>query len=234
MTKDEALAKEVIDVDEPMANEFDHSIERETINFIALYQPEARTLRSVYMYAKIGTDLERLADHGVNIAESAQYLIARPDIKPYIDIPRMSDEARKMLADAMTAFSTQNTRLAIDVVERDDIVDQLGNQILRELLTYMMADPSTIDRVAPDPVCQRQPRARRRPGDQYRRGRRLCHHRAPHPTQPPQQGGTRQAALMDLVVVRRNMFCRMGDSSRECYSSCHRAILRHTEIEVCP
>jgi len=146
VTKDEALAREVIDVDEPMANEFDHSIERETINFIALYQPEARTLRSVYMYAKIGTDLERLADHGVNIAESAQYLIVRPDIKPYIDIPRMSEEARKMLADAMTAFSTQNTRLAIDVVERDDIVDQLDQQVLRELLTYMMADPTTIDR----------------------------------------------------------------------------------------
>ncbi len=146
VTKDEALAREVIDVDEHMANDFDHSIERETINFIALYQPEARTLRSVYMYAKIGTDLERLADHGVNIAESAQYLITRPDIKPYIDIPRMSDEAQKMLADAMTAFSTQDTRLAINVVERDDIVDQLGNQILRELLTYMMADPTTIDR----------------------------------------------------------------------------------------
>ena len=146
VTKDEALAREVIDVDEPMANEFDHSIERETINFIALYQPEARTLRSVYMYAKIGTDLERLADHGVNIAESAQYLIVRPDIKPYIDIPCMSEEARKMLADAMTAFSTQNTRLAIDVVERDDIVDQLDQQVLRELLTYMMADPTTIDR----------------------------------------------------------------------------------------
>ena len=146
VTKDEALAKEVIEVDEPNANEFDHTIERETINFIALYQPEAHTLRHVYMYAKIGTDLERLADHGVKIAESAEYLIARPDIKPYIDIPRMSEEARKMLADAMTAFSTQNTRLAIDVVERDDIVDNLSQQILRELLTYMMADPSTIDR----------------------------------------------------------------------------------------
>jgi len=146
VTKDEALAKEVIDVDEPMANDFDHAIERETINFIALYQPEARTLRSVYMYSKIGTDLERLADHGVKIAESAEYLIARPDIKPYVDIPRMSEEARKMLADAMTAFSTQNTRLAIAVVERDDIVDNLSQQILRELLTYMMADPSTIDR----------------------------------------------------------------------------------------
>jgi phosphate transport system protein len=146
VTKDEALAREVIDVDEPMANEFDHAIERETINFIALYQPEARTLRSVYMYSKIGTDLERLADHGVKIAESAQYLIARPDIKPYIDVPRMSEEAQKMLADAMTAFSTQDTRLAINVVERDDTVDQLGNQIFRELLTYMMADPTTIDR----------------------------------------------------------------------------------------
>ena len=85
-------------------------------------------------------------DHGVNIAQSAAYLIARPDIKPYIDLPRMSEEAQKMLADAMNAFSTHNTRLAIDVVERDDVVDHLGEQILRELLTYMMADPTTIDR----------------------------------------------------------------------------------------
>lgn len=146
VTKDETLLKEIVEVDEPRANEFDHTIERETINFIALYQPEAQTLRNVYMYAKIGTDLERLADHGVNIAQSAGYLIARPDIKPYIDLPRMSDEAQKMLADAMNAFSTHNTRLAIDVVERDDIVDHLGEQILRELLTYMMADPTTIDR----------------------------------------------------------------------------------------
>jgi phosphate transport system protein len=146
VAKDEALAREVIEVDEPRANEFDHTIERETINFIALYQPEAQTLRNVYMYAKIGTDLERLADHGVNIAESAQYLIVRPDIKPYIDLPRMSEEAQKMLADAMTAFSTHNTGLAIDVVERDNIVDHLDEQILRELLTYMMADPVTIDR----------------------------------------------------------------------------------------
>jgi len=146
VAKDETLVREVIEVDEPRANEFDHTIERETINFIALYQPEAQTLRNVYMYAKIGTDLERLADHAVNIAQSAGYLIARPDIKPYIDLPRMSQESAKMLADAMTAFSTQNTSLAINVVERDDIVDQLEQQILRELLTYMMADPSTIDR----------------------------------------------------------------------------------------
>lgn len=145
-TKDEALAREVVDVDEPQANEYDHAIERETINFIALYQPEARVLREVYMYAKIGSDLERLADHSVNIARSALYLIPRPDIKPYIDLPRMSEEARHMLADAMTAFSTHNTRLAIEVVGRDDTVDNLQQQILRELLTYMMADPGTIDR----------------------------------------------------------------------------------------
>ncbi len=146
VTKDESLAREVIEVDERQANEFDHTIERETINFIALYQPEAQMLRSVYMYSKIGSDLERLADHGVNIAESTQYLIERPDIKPYIDIPRMSEEAQKMLANAMTAFSTRNTSLAIDVVENDDVVDHLGEQIFRELLTYMMADPTTIDR----------------------------------------------------------------------------------------
>jgi len=146
VTKDESLVRDVIEVDEPRANELDHTIERETINFIALYQPEAKTLRNIYMYAKIGSDLERLADHGVNIAESARYLIERPDIKPYIDLPRMSEEAQKMLANAMTAFSEQNAGLAIDVVEQDDVVDHLGEQILRELLTYMMADPTTIDR----------------------------------------------------------------------------------------
>ncbi len=146
ITKNEKLAREVVEADEPKANEFDHTIERETINFIALYQPEAQTLRSVYMYSKIGTDLERLADHGVNIAQSALYLIPRPDIKPYIDLPRMSEESRKMLADAMSAFSTHNTQLAIDVCRRDTTIDQLDQQILRELLTYMMADPSTIDR----------------------------------------------------------------------------------------
>ena len=144
--KDPALARQVIEVDELAANEYDHTIERETINFIALYQPEARMLRDVYMYAKIGSDLERLADHAVNIAQSAQYLIERPDIKPYVDIPRMSEQSQRMLADAMTAFSTQNTGLALDVVERDDTVDSLSQQVLRELLTYMMADPSTIDR----------------------------------------------------------------------------------------
>ncbi|HNW85186.1 MAG TPA: phosphate signaling complex protein PhoU [Candidatus Cryosericum sp.] len=146
VAKDPALARQVIEVDELAANEYDHAIERETINFIALYQPEARMLRSVYMYAKIGSDLERLADHAVNIAESAEYLIERPDIKPYVDIPRMSEQSQTMLADAMTAFSTQNTGLALDVVERDDTVDSLSQQVLRELLTYMMADPTTIDR----------------------------------------------------------------------------------------
>lgn len=146
VAKDPGLARQVIQVDELAANEYDHAIERETINFIALYQPEARMLRSVYMYAKIGSDLERLADHAVNIAESAEYLIERPDIKPYVDIPRMSEQSQTMLADAMTAFSTQNTGLALDVVERDDTVDSLSQQVLRELLTYMMADPTTIDR----------------------------------------------------------------------------------------
>jgi len=82
VAKDPALARQVIEVDEPAANEYDHTIERETINFIALYQPEARMLRDVYMYAKIGSDLERLADHAVNIAQSAQYLIERPTLSP--------------------------------------------------------------------------------------------------------------------------------------------------------
>ncbi|HBE44144.1 MAG TPA: phosphate transport system regulatory protein PhoU, partial [Deltaproteobacteria bacterium] len=91
-------------------------------------------------------DLERVADHAVNIAESSLFLIERPFVKPFIDVPRMAQESIGMLKDSIDAFVKESSQLAYDVCGRDSIVDFLEEQILRELITYMASDPSTIER----------------------------------------------------------------------------------------
>ena len=87
-----------------------------------------------------------MADHAVNIAESAIYLIERPAVKPLLDTPRMAEETVSMVNDSLLAFVNEDAVLAKQVCERDNIVDGLANQILRELITYMSSDPSTIER----------------------------------------------------------------------------------------
>ncbi len=95
---------------------------------------------------KINADLERIGDQAVNIAESVLVLIPQPPLKPLIDIPRMAEIAEKMIRDALDAFVKKDAELARDVLRRDDEVDELKDQVFRELLTYMMADPGTIQR----------------------------------------------------------------------------------------
>jgi phosphate transport system protein len=96
--------------------------------------------------AKIGTDLERIGDLAVNIAERTFDLLKQPQLKPLIDIPRMADLAQGMVHEALDAYVRGDETLAREVCERDDQVDQLNNQIFRELLTYMIEDPTTITR----------------------------------------------------------------------------------------
>ena len=146
LTKQKELLKEVIEKDEPFANEEEIKIEEMCITTIAKFEPKAKLLREVLMVLKINNDLERIGDHAVNIADSGLYLIERPKVKPYIDLPRMSDEAIGMLKDSIDAFINEDAKLAKDVCERDDIVDNLRNQISRELITYMLQDPTTIER----------------------------------------------------------------------------------------
>jgi phosphate transport system protein len=98
------------------------------------------------MIMKINNDLERIGDHAVNIAEKTIYLADKPPVKPLIDIPRMADKAIQMLQESLDAFVNKDAQLAIDVCKRDDEVDALEPQIVRELVTYMIADPQTIDR----------------------------------------------------------------------------------------
>lgn len=144
--KNRSLLKEVVDVMEPRANACEIDIDEQCITVIAQFQPKARVLRTVLMIMQINKDLERMGDHAVNIAESAQFLIDRPQVKPLIDTPRMAGLSINMLKDSITSFIDENPTLAQSVFERDNDVDQLGEQILRELITFMTSDPTTIER----------------------------------------------------------------------------------------
>ena len=146
VNRDAALAEKVVEVDEDRVNHLENEIEDAAINLMALYQPEASNLRTIAMIIKINSDLERLGDHAVNIAEAAQYLIPRPAVKPLIDLPRMSEFAITMLKDSLNSFTRADADLAYSVCGRDSVVDSLKDQITRELVTHMTSDASTIDR----------------------------------------------------------------------------------------
>ncbi|MBM4081983.1 MAG: phosphate signaling complex protein PhoU, partial [Planctomycetes bacterium] len=102
--------------------------------------------RFIIMAIKINSDLERIADLAVNIADRTVEQAGQPHLKPLIDIPRMATLAEKMVHDALDAFLRRDPQLAQDVCARDDEVDNLNDQVFRELLTYMMADPTCIPR----------------------------------------------------------------------------------------
>jgi phosphate transport system protein len=146
LQRDEGLLLEVIEQDEPRENSLELDIDEACIQVVACYQPHAKSLRTIMMVLKINNDLERMADEAVNISESASFLIKRPEVKPLIDIPRMAEEATKMMNDSLTSFMNEDTELAENVCKRDDIVDGLRDQILRELITFMASDPRTIER----------------------------------------------------------------------------------------
>jgi phosphate transport system protein len=137
---------DVIERDEPKANALEIEMDDMCTALIAQYEPKARDLRTILMVLKMSNDFERMGDHAVNIAESGLYLMERPPVKPYIDIPRMAEVTKKMLRDSIAAFVNEDAVLAKSVCERDSVVDELRIQILRELITYMTADPTTIER----------------------------------------------------------------------------------------
>ena len=122
------------------------TIDDRCLRLLATQTPLACDLRLITSAMKINADLERIGDQAVNIAESVLALIPQPPLKPLIDIPRMAAIAEKMIRDALDAFVKKDAELARDVLRRDDEVDELKDQVFRELLTYMMADPGTIQR----------------------------------------------------------------------------------------
>jgi phosphate transport system protein len=114
------------------------------MQLLALQQLMAADLRFVLAVSRINNDLERIGDQAVNIAQSALRIVRHPRVKPYVDLPRMSEIAEEMVRDALNAVVRRDVELARSVLTRDDQVDQLRDQIFRELLTYMMGDSAVV------------------------------------------------------------------------------------------
>ncbi|MGC1402764.1 MAG: phosphate signaling complex protein PhoU [Thermodesulfobacteriota bacterium] len=146
LKNDRALLLKIIEKSEKKANETEILIDDMCTTIIAQFGPKAKVLRIVLMSLKINNDLERIADHAVNTAESGLFLITQPLVKPLLDIPRMAKATIDMLQDAVSAFVNEDPDLAVSVCDRDQIVDDLASQILRELITYMISDTTTIER----------------------------------------------------------------------------------------
>ncbi len=143
-SRDPGLVDSVLMGDEPI-NDLHIEVDDRCFKLLALHQPMAADLRTIVAAVKINTDLERVGDLAVNIAEAAKRYLQHPPVKPLIDIPRMADIAQAMLRDALDAFVRRDVALAEAVIAEDDRLDGLKTQIFRELLTYMLSDPTTIE-----------------------------------------------------------------------------------------
>jgi phosphate transport system protein len=145
LNRDSEQARQVIERDHQV-NALDVEIDEECIRLLALHQPAARDLRLVTTAMKISTELERISDLAENICERTIELNEEPQLKPYIDIPRMGNSARMMVKESIDAFVKDDAALARKVLTDDDLVDDLMEQVFRELLSYMIGDPHTISR----------------------------------------------------------------------------------------
>jgi phosphate transport system protein len=140
---EEAPAQAVLQ-EEHALNELQIEIDDRVMQLLALQQLMAADLRFVLAVSRINNDLERIGDQAVNIAQSALRIVRHPRVKPYVDLPRMSEIAEEMVRDALNAVVRRDVELARSVLTRDDQVDQLRDQIFRELLTYMMGDSAVV------------------------------------------------------------------------------------------
>jgi phosphate transport system protein len=143
--RDSELARRVIE-DDDLINTKEVEIEEFCIKLLALRQPAAKDLRFITTAVKINYDLERMGDMAVNVCERVLDLNLEPQLKPYIDLPEMAEIAQMMVKESLEAFVKEDVELAWKVTNEDEKVDQLTEQIFRELLTYMSEDLKTISR----------------------------------------------------------------------------------------
>jgi phosphate transport system protein len=141
--RDVELAQKVIDMDSEI-DAIDHTIEEDCMRLLALQQPMARDLRLIISVLKMSIDLERMGDLALEIAVITKITASVPPVKPLIDIPRMSEICQQMLVNTMSAFENKDVELAKTVAKRDDEVDNLFDQVRRELISYMIEDPKKI------------------------------------------------------------------------------------------
>ena len=140
---DASLAQKVLE-EEPAINELQVEIDDRVVQLLALQQLMAADLRFVLAVSRINNDLERIGDQAVNVAQSGLRVLRHPRVKPYVDLPRMSELAEGMVRDSLNALVGNNVELARSVLVRDDQVDALRDQIFRELLSYMMGDSTVV------------------------------------------------------------------------------------------
>src|ERR1700683_1666335 len=140
---DEHLAEAVL-AEEDAINEMQIEIDERVQRLLALQSPMAADLRFLLAVSRINGDLERIGDQGVNIAHSAMRVLRHPQVKPYVDLPRMSELAEGMVRDSLNAVVRRDMELARSVLMQDDTVDNLRDQIFRELLSYMMGDSAVV------------------------------------------------------------------------------------------
>src|SRR5919106_1126457 len=138
------LVEQVLTGDEPI-NDLHIEVDDRCFKLLALHQPMAADLRAIVAAVKINSDLERVGDLAVNIAEATKRYMQHPPVKKLIDIPRMGDIAQGMLRDALDSFVRRDVALARQVLHEDDELDGLKTQIFRELLTHMLQDPATVE-----------------------------------------------------------------------------------------
>ena len=131
---------------ENLINHTEMEIEELCINMIALYQPEAKNLRTIIMILKINSDFERMGDQGVNIVEAASFLIERPPLKPLLNISAMAKDTINMLNNALNAYIQEDVMQSKEICVFDDVIDAYRDQTSRELITYMLSDPQNIER----------------------------------------------------------------------------------------
>jgi phosphate transport system protein len=144
VTRDVALIDKARQGDEPI-NQLHIEIDDRCFTLLALHQPMATDLRGIVASAKINTDLERVGDLAVNIAQAAKRYNNHPPVKRLVDIPQMGEIAQGMLRDALDAFVRRDTELARRVLNEDDRLDALKTKVFRELLNYMLKDPATVE-----------------------------------------------------------------------------------------
>ncbi len=145
--RDTSAAQEVLTGDDEI-DRLEVEIDRACVDIIALRQPAARDLRFVISVAKITPILERIADHACNIARVAIDLNDEPQLKPYVNLPRMAENASTMLRAALDAFTSGDATAARAVIDRDDIVDALYNRVFQDLIELMVNNPETTKRAA--------------------------------------------------------------------------------------
>ena len=143
--RDESLVEEIYRKEDEV-NALQVRIDETAVALTATQQPVARDVRFLFTATKIVTDLERIADQAKNICQSARWVLAQPALKPMVDLPIMAEIATKMVRDALTAVIDRDVALAERIVREESKVDAFRDQVFRTLLTYMMADPGTIQR----------------------------------------------------------------------------------------